>query len=162
MRMRQRRKPRFATLPGVFVKPLRQLMLRVVRCPLASPNTNLDAQYFRILPEAVMTGPVPQLSPQELAARLESGDDLTIIDVREPWELERASLPNAMAIPLGEIPGASATLDASRSYVLVCHHGMRSELATEWLRNHGFADVSNLDGGIDAWSMTVDPSVPRY
>jgi rhodanese-related sulfurtransferase len=109
-----------------------------------------------------MTGPVPQLSPRELQARLDAGEDITIIDVREPWELERASLAGALSIPLGEIPGASSTLDASRCYVLLCHHGMRSELATEWLRNHGFADVTNLDGGIDAWSDTVDPSVPRY
>ena len=109
-----------------------------------------------------MTGPVPQVSPVELAARMNRGDDITIIDVREPWELERASLEQVVSIPLGEIPTASATLDPARSYVLMCHHGMRSELATEWLRNHGFSDVTNLDGGIDAWSELVDASVPRY
>lgn len=109
-----------------------------------------------------MTGPVPQLSPAQLAERMNRGDEVTVIDVREPWELERASLSGAVSIPLGEIPTSASTLDPLRSYVVMCHHGMRSELATEWLRNHGFSDVANLDGGIDAWSEQVDPSVPRY
>lgn len=109
-----------------------------------------------------MIGPVPHLSPKELAERIERGDELTVVDVREPWELERASLHGALSIPLGEIPDAAESLDKSREYVMMCHHGMRSEVATEWMRNHGFTSVSNLEGGIDAFSRLVDPSIPQY
>ena len=109
-----------------------------------------------------MIGPIPQIDPQKLADRLGRGDDIVVVDVREPWELERASLLNAMSIPLGEIPEAAASLDNSREYVIMCHHGMRSEVAAEWLLNHGFRNVSSLDGGIDAYSRVVDPAIPRY
>jgi adenylyltransferase/sulfurtransferase len=110
----------------------------------------------------LVIGPVPQASVQEVATRLARGDELLVIDVREPWELQRASIPNAISIPLGEIPELSATLDREKEYVVMCHHGVRSEVAAEWLLNHGFSRVSNLDGGIDAWSTRVDKSIPRY
>ena len=109
-----------------------------------------------------MSGPVPQLSVQELSKRLEHGDDIVLIDVREPWEIEHASLNGAISIPLGDIPEASTTLDKQVEYVVMCHHGMRSEVATEWLRNHGFENVSNLDGGIDAWSTMIDPRLVTH
>lgn len=109
-----------------------------------------------------MTGPVPQVEPIALWNRLERGDDVVVIDVREPWEVQRASVHGSTSIPLGDLPDAASSLDPSREYIVLCHHGMRSELAAEWMRNHGFERVSNLDGGIDAWSRMVDPSIPRY
>ena len=109
-----------------------------------------------------MMGPVHQSSAQEVSSRLARGDDIVLIDVREPWELRRAALPDAISIPLGEIPEVAPTLDRAREYVILCHHGMRSEVAAEWMMNHGFAQVSTLEGGIDAWSAEVDASIPRY
>jgi rhodanese-related sulfurtransferase len=109
-----------------------------------------------------MSQAIPQLSPTELDARVRRGDDLTVIDVREPWELERASVAGATSIPLGELADAAPSLDREREYVVMCHHGSRSAMAVQWLRQQGFARVSNLDGGIDAWSREIDPSIPQY
>lgn len=103
-----------------------------------------------------------ELTPPALAARLARGDALVLLDVREPWEFDLASLPNSTLVPLSTLPSAVNRLDQSLEYVVLCHHGMRSDMAASWLRTQGFARVSNLTGGIDAWSTTVDPMVPRY
>ncbi len=85
-----------------------------------------------------------------------------LIDVREPWEFAIASIPSATLNPLGEIRTWAQTLDKSKSYVLMCHHGGRSAIACQILSGMGFADVCNLEGGIDMWSIAVDPTTPRY
>lgn len=109
-----------------------------------------------------MTDDVDDLTPADLAARRARGDVVTVLDVREPWEFDLASLPDSMLIPLSTLPTAANRLDPDAEYVVLCHHGMRSEMAANWLRTQGFMRVRNLVGGIDAWSVEVDASIPRY
>lgn len=85
-----------------------------------------------------------------------------LIDVREGWEREVASLPGSVHIPLGELPARAGELPSDRAIVFQCHHGARSLQAAEWLTAQGHDRVANLEGGIDAWSLTVDPDTPRY
>ena len=106
--------------------------------------------------------PIEDLSPAELSDRLRAADPPMLIDVREPWEHEVARIEGARLVPLNSLPAALSTFDPSRSYVAVCHHGVRSRMAAEFLRERGLTRVANLRGGIDAWSEDVDPSVPRY
>ncbi len=103
-------------------------------------------------------GVVPSLSPAALAARL---DEVTLLDVREPWEAEIATIPGSLLIPLGALPLALDRLDRSLPIVAYCHHGIRSEAARALLAEAGF-DANHLAGGIDAWSTEVDENVPRY
>ena len=103
-----------------------------------------------------------KISPIDLAARLARGDTLVVLDVREPWEFETVHLQGSVLLPLSELARGAASLDMNAEYIALCHHGMRSEMAASWLRNQGFACVVNLVGGIDAYSLTVDPSLPRY
>jgi molybdopterin/thiamine biosynthesis adenylyltransferase/rhodanese-related sulfurtransferase len=98
----------------------------------------------------------------ELAARLAAGDAPLLVDVREPAEWEVARLPGARLVPLATLPRAIATLEREREVVVYCHHGVRSDLAARWLRQQGFERVRNLAGGIDRWSLEVDPATPRY
>jgi adenylyltransferase/sulfurtransferase len=102
------------------------------------------------------------LGAAELARRLERNEDLVLIDVREPHEFEIAKIPGAKLIPLNSLPARLAELDSSRDIVLHCHHGQRSMRALEYLHRSGFRKLRNLQGGIDAWSLEVDPTVPRY
>ncbi len=86
-----------------------------------------------------------------------------LLDVREQWELASASLPGAINIPMGEITSrAHAELDPDQPIVVLCHHGARSLSVTMWLRNQGFEHAQSLAGGIDEWSRTIDPKIPRY
>lgn len=101
-------------------------------------------------------------NPTALAARLATGDTPVLLDVREPWEHAIAALPGSVLIPLGTLQQRTSALDAHAEYVVYCHHGGRSAMAAQWLRSQGFARVANLEGGIDAWSLEVDASVPRY
>ncbi|MEY4352842.1 MAG: hypothetical protein RLZZ609_1083 [Cyanobacteriota bacterium] len=113
--------------------------------------------------------PSPQsLSAQELCNRLQAGENLQLVDVREDQELAMARLPYPVEhLPLsrssewmGEI---SARLDRDRPVVVLCHAGVRSWQFACWLMEaQGYGEVWNLQGGIDAWSVNVDPSVPRY
>ncbi|MCC6245716.1 MAG: HesA/MoeB/ThiF family protein [Gemmatimonadaceae bacterium] len=103
-----------------------------------------------------------ELTPAELAMRIVNGDAPMIIDVREAWEFDLANLANSTLVPLSTLPTAVNELEKETEYVVLCHHGMRSEMATSWLRSQGFTRVLNLVGGIDAWSLDVDPQVPRY
>jgi adenylyltransferase/sulfurtransferase len=87
---------------------------------------------------------------------------LTILDVRNPQEWEIARLPGALLIPLPELQDRMGELDPADTIVVHCHHGPRSARATNFLRQMGFSRAINLAGGIDAWSVQVDGSVPRY
>ena len=102
------------------------------------------------------------ISPKELRARLDKGDQLVLLDVRDQWEYDLAKLPGSILIPLATLPQSMAKLDREAEIVAICHHGMRSADATNFLLQQGFASVKNLVGGIDAWSVQVDGSVPRY
>jgi adenylyltransferase/sulfurtransferase len=107
---------------------------------------------------------VPALSAAELKARMARGEDLLLLDVREPEEFERARIEGARLIPLGELPARMGELAdwKERAIVVQCHTGVRSERACRSLLEQGFTRVENLDGGIEAWSVTVDFRVPRY
>ena len=102
-----------------------------------------------------------QLTPQELQQALADAG-LLLLDVREDWEYAQAHLPDSLHIPMGQIPSRYKELDTTQPVVVVCHHGMRSFQVAQFLEKKGFAYVSNLAGGIDAWAEQVDPSMPRY
>src|SRR5580693_4860115 len=104
---------------------------------------------------------VPEIAPRDLKSRLDRGDDLFILDVREPHEYQICNLQGTL-IPLGELSRRVNELDSSREIVAHCRSGKRSAEAVEFLRNAGFRKVLNLKGGILAWSDEVDPSVPKY
>ena len=103
-----------------------------------------------------------EMNVQELADRIKAGNAPQIIDVREPNEFAYARIPGAVLKPLGDFREWAQELDKDREYVLQCHTGSRSWQAAYLLERMGFAKVYNLSGGIDAWSLHVDASVPRY
>ena len=105
---------------------------------------------------------IPSLSVQELKAKLDRGEHLALIDVREPFEHSIAQLSGARLIPLGELEARQSEIPRDRDVVLFCHSGIRSARATMLLREHGATSVYNLEGGIDAWSTEIDSDVPRY
>ena len=102
------------------------------------------------------------ITPKELKARLDQGEQLVLLDVREPWENAIAKLDNSLLIPLGTLPQSLSKLDKGTEIIAYCHHGMRSGDATGFLLQQGFSNVKNLIGGIDAWSLQIDGKVPRY
>lgn len=105
---------------------------------------------------------IGEILPEELNQRLSRGERPLILDVREPEEIAIASFPGATHIPMGEIPSRLSELDPDQETVVVCHHGIRSAQVAMYLARLGFERVSNLSGGINLWSATVDPAVPRY
>jgi adenylyltransferase/sulfurtransferase len=105
---------------------------------------------------------VPTISVRELKSKMDSGESITLIDVREPFEYEIARIEGARLIPLGELETHVGELPKTGALVLQCHSGGRSENAARFLREAGFANAVNLEGGIDAWSVEIDPAVPRY
>ncbi len=136
-------------------------------CPVCGTHPTIreliDYEAFcGLTPTAAETDGQWQISVHELEERRRRGDDLVLVDVREPREWEIAHLPGARLIPLAHLPERVSELDTSRELVLYCHTGQRSARALEFLRQAGFRKLKNLRGGIDAWSREVDPSVPRY
>lgn len=105
---------------------------------------------------------VREVTPIEVKQQLDSGRPLVLLDVRELEELQLARLPGVVHIPMGDVPGRVHELDPDAEIVVFCHHGIRSASVAQFLAQREFAHVVNLAGGIDAWSVTVDPSVPRY
>ncbi len=106
---------------------------------------------------------VSQITPRELAICLENGQKCRLVDVRQPWESQLATLPGSMLIPLNELPQRASELPQdSLAVVVYCHHGIRSLSAASYLQRLGFENVKSLTGGIDAWSCEVDPNIPRY
>jgi sulfur-carrier protein adenylyltransferase/sulfurtransferase len=104
---------------------------------------------------------IPEITPRELKMRLDRGDDIYVLDVREPHEYQICNIQGRL-IPLGELPKRVHELDSSREIVAHCKSGKRSAQAVEFLRGAGFKKISNLKGGILAWSDEVDPNVPKY
>jgi sulfur-carrier protein adenylyltransferase/sulfurtransferase len=100
--------------------------------------------------------------PADVQVRWDRGDRPFLLDVREPHEYQIACLPGATLIPLGELATRTSELDPSRELIVYCHHGVRSARAVSFLRQAGFARVRNLRGGIDAWAVSVDPTMARY
>lgn len=107
-----------------------------------------------------------QLAVQELAALCAGPLAPVLLDVREPWEFELATIgvegARTLHIPMGEIPARLREIDLAQSIVCICHHGVRSSQVVAFLEREGFDPVYNLAGGIDAWSTQVDARVPRY
>ena len=104
------------------------------------------------------------ISARDLAAWLADAgrDPPVLLDVREPWEFQRARIPGATLVPMREVPARLGEIDAGREVVAICHHGSRSAQVALFLEKNGYGRVHNLVGGIDAWSRTVDPAVPLY
>lgn len=104
-----------------------------------------------------------EITPEEVKAKLDQGEEFTLVDVREPWEFETARMAGAKLVPMGDIPSrAHQELDPEDHIVVVCHHGVRSMSVTAWLRQQGFEKAQSMRGGIDAWSRRVDGTVPVY
>jgi rhodanese-related sulfurtransferase len=103
-----------------------------------------------------------EISPAE-AAQILREKGARLVDVREPWEFATTRIEGSLHLPMGEVATrAHKELDMDERLVIVCHHGVRSLNATAWLRRQGFEKVQSLRGGIDAWSVEVDPKVSRY
>lgn len=102
-----------------------------------------------------------QITVEQLKAQLDKGEVPVILDVREPREYKTANIGGVL-IPLGEVPKRMSELDKGKEIVVHCHHGGRSQRAVEFLYENGFSNVKNLVGGIDAWSLKIDPKVARY
>jgi rhodanese-related sulfurtransferase len=106
---------------------------------------------------------MPEISATELKQRLDNGDDIQIVDVREANEVAVAKIPNSVHIPLAQVVNRMAEIDPTRETVVHCKMGGRSAKAIEALKRSGFkGNLLNLAGGITAWSNDVDPSVPKY
>jgi len=107
---------------------------------------------------------IPEITAPELDAWRKDASRAAphVVDVREPWEFDRAHLDDTTLIPMREIPSRIAELPADSDIVLVCHHGSRSQHVAAFLVRHGYEAVANVAGGIDAWSLQRDTSVPRY
>jgi rhodanese-related sulfurtransferase len=103
-----------------------------------------------------------QITVEELAQWRASGKHFVLLDVREPHELQRASLPEALHIPMRQIPARMSELDPDAEIAVLCHHGGRSDHVAQFLSLQGYRSVHNVAGGIDAYSKRVDPAVPRY
>ena len=102
-----------------------------------------------------------EISVQDLRRRLEKGEEILLLDVRELYEFKIANI-QGLLIPLGQLHQKFDELDRSREIVVYCHHGNRSAFAVQFLKNQGFERILNLAGGIDQWSREIDPKVPRY
>ncbi|MGH8930315.1 MAG: rhodanese-like domain-containing protein [Egibacteraceae bacterium] len=105
---------------------------------------------------------IEDLTPRQVAERLRGPAPPVLVDVRERWEFETAAIIGAHHLPLGELPNRFGEVPRDRPVVLHCHHGARSMQAACWLEAHGYTQLANLAGGIDAWSRDVDPGIPRY
>jgi rhodanese-related sulfurtransferase len=103
-----------------------------------------------------------EIVPRDVKQRLQSGESLLLVDVREPWEHQTAHIEGARLISVREIPAHVDDIEDAGEVVLFCHHGMRSLEAAAWLRSKGIAGARSMSGGIDRWSVEIDTSVPRY
>jgi len=104
---------------------------------------------------------VKEISARELAVRM-SHSAPALLDVREPWEYELCHLPGSLLIPLDQLPARVAELPEDRPLIVICHHGVRSLMAQQFLSRLGLVDVYNLTGGIAAWAHEIDPDMAVY
>lgn len=104
-----------------------------------------------------------RITSTELKNYLETTDVSPILlDVREPWEFQTCHIEGALHIPMGQIPTRYQQLDASKEFIVICHHGMRSLQVAQFLEKAGFKNIVNLTGGVDAWAREVDANMPVY
>ena len=137
-------------------------------CPVCGENPSvtelIDYQEFCGIPQAnaqATADEVPEITVQELKKRLDNGENLSVLDVREPHEYEVANI-GARLIPLNELPERLAELDRDVPLAVHCKTGGRSARAVKLLQETGFQNAFNVEGGITAWSEEIDPSVPKY
>ena len=105
---------------------------------------------------------VPEITVTELKTKLDSGDNIFVLDVREPHEFDIAHLEGTTLIPLGQLPNRVNELNSADDIVVHCKSGMRSAKAVRFLQQAGFQKVKNLKGGILAWSDQINSSIPKY
>jgi sulfur-carrier protein adenylyltransferase/sulfurtransferase len=106
---------------------------------------------------------VAQLSAREVSEKLkDAAGAVVLLDVREPFERELATISPSLHIPMGEVAGRLSEIPKDREVIVYCHGGSRSMMVAGYLASHGWKSVANMTGGIDAWSVEVDASVPRY
>jgi rhodanese-related sulfurtransferase len=110
--------------------------------------------------------PLPlEITPQDVQRRLKAGEKLALVDVREPGEFQLARIGDAELIPMRTVPAELSRLDAQADQtplIVFCHHGVRSLNVVHWLREQGVDACQSMAGGIDRWSLEIDPGVPRY
>jgi len=104
----------------------------------------------------------PSIDVFELELWRRNQRDCLLLDVREPWETALCLIEGSLTIPMGQIPDHTLELPQDCPIVVICHHGMRSAHITLWLRRHGFDQVVNLTGGVDAWAREIDPALALY
>lgn len=146
-------------------------------CPVCGPNPTvtalIDYEQFCGMPahdnslylaDQEVGADVPQMSPTELKERLDHGEDLLILDIREPheWEISNLEPLGAVLLPMGEVVDRLGELDTAREIVVQCRTGARSAAVVRELQNHGFKKLHNLDGGINRWAREIDPNLPVY
>ncbi len=122
----------------------------------------IDYQAFCGVSQAQPPSTQADVTPLELSEMIKNRDDFVLIDVREPHEYQIARIPQSVLIPLQQLGGQLTTLDPSKRYVVHCKGGTRSAKAVDLMKQQGFIHVSNMQGGILAWSDQVDPNVPKY
>jgi rhodanese-related sulfurtransferase len=103
-----------------------------------------------------------EITPAEVKQRLDRGEKLVLIDVRERWEFSVCRIEGAKLIPMGTVPANLQALDTDDEIVVYCHHGVRSLDVAVWLRGQGVEGAKSLAGGIERWSVEIDQNVPRY
>jgi len=149
----------------------RELKLRKnPECPVCGDHPTVTKlidydQFCGIMPEpvnptAVVNG-IPQMQVKELKRRRDAGEEVFVLDVREPFEYQIAQIGGKL-LPLGELPQRLGELNPQQEIVVQCKSGGRSQRAAEFLAKNGFAKVHNLAGGITAWSNEIDPAVKKY
>lgn len=102
------------------------------------------------------------MTPLELQTLLQKNEELTLLDVREPFEHEICLIPGSLCIPLGQIPGRMNEIPKNKPIVSICHHGFRSQRAINFLAQNGFENIHNLDGGIDRYAQEADKTLALY
>jgi rhodanese-related sulfurtransferase len=105
---------------------------------------------------------IREISVEELKARRDRGESPLVLDVREDFELQLASIPDVVHVPMNQLPARLSEFSPAVEIIVMCHAGGRSMRVAHFLENQGFTNVANLSGGISAWSQIVDATVPRY
>src|SRR3954469_21855803 len=104
---------------------------------------------------------LPEMNVRELKQKLDNKEEIVVLDVREPGEYQICNI-GGLLMPMGDVPMRVVELDPDAPTVVHCHHGVRSAMVVEFLRQQGFTHIQNLAGGIHAWAEQIDPAMPRY
>ncbi len=122
----------------------------------------LPVLYFSHNSDLLRDSMVHEITVHDLKAKRDAGAPILLLDVREPDEVSFVTLPGSVHIPMGEVPGRLHELDPDKEIIVYCHHGVRSLHVAQFLAQRDFENVASLAGGIDAWSIAIEPELPRY